>query len=72
MTPAGIPLPDALSENRQLSLQIMLISYPFNLSIVQYFSSKFAHIHVCIFVAYTLSDFDQIAVKVIVSEILMQ
>ena len=38
LTPAGIPLPDALSENRQLSLQIMLISYPFNLSIVQYFS----------------------------------
>ena len=47
LTPAGIPLPDALSENRQLSSQIMLISYPFNLSIVRYFSSKFAHMYLC-------------------------
>ena len=47
LTPAGIPLPDALSENRQLSLQIMLISYPFNLSIVWYFSWKFAHMYPC-------------------------
>ena len=38
----------------------------------QLFSISRQNLHICIFVAYTLSDFDQIAVKVIVSEILMQ
>ena len=68
-TLAGIRLTNALGESRPFSL-IMFTSYPFNWAIVRYFSSKFAH--VCIFVAYTISDFDQIAVKVTVSEILMQ
>ena len=44
---AGIPLTNALGENRQFSLQIMFISCPFNSAIVWYVSSKFAHMYLC-------------------------
>ena len=44
---AGIPLTNALCENRQFSLQIMFTSCPFNSSIVRYFLSKLEHMYLC-------------------------
>ena len=44
---ARIVITNALWENRQFSLQIMFILYPFNSAIVRYFPSKFASMHLC-------------------------
>ena len=46
-TMAGIPLTNTLGENRQFSLQIRFTSCPFNSGLIQYFLSKFAHMHLC-------------------------
>ena len=41
---AGIILTNALHEKRQLSLQNMFISCPFNSVVIQHFPSKYAHV----------------------------
>ena len=44
---AGMPLANVLGENMQFYLQNMFTLRPFNSAILLYFTSKFAHMHLC-------------------------
>ena len=69
LTLAGIPVTNALSENKTSFFTNHVYFMPLT---QRSFSISHQNVHICIFVAYIFSDFHQIAVKATILEILMQ